>query len=362
MKYRLSGYNIDNLLKILYTKKVVLYNVERLSHNEVSFEINDKQAKKVKRYITNFKTTQNLTGFKRLPSFILANLGIVLGVFFGSIFYLFASQFTWQIKVYGTKELSEIQILDVLSDNNIKKGKINLSSKEEIEEILLKNYDRIAQVSVIKQGTAIIINLSEKLVYQESEHLPIRALNNGIITEINIITGTTNVKVGDYVNIGDILVLPFNLDANNNKISVEPIAEIKAEIYIVGKCEISKTEQVLVKTGKKQVEYKYKFFNLNLFSGKNKNSFALFESFVYNENVGNLLPFTRDVCTYYELAYTTKTNNFEECKQNLIDKSIRQAKENLVVGEILSEETITTIVEDKMYAITTIKVNGIIND
>ena len=362
MKYHLKGYNIDNLLKILHSKKVVLYNVERISYNEVNFEINDKHVKKVKRYIANFKTTQKWTGFKRLPGLILANLGIVLGVFFGAIFYLFASQFTWQIRVYGTKDLTESQIKQVLSENNIRVGKINLTTQKEIEEILLNNYDRIAQVSVIKQGTAIIINLSEKLVYAETEYQPIVANNNGIITEINIITGTTNVKVGDFVNIGDILVLPFNLDANNKKISVEPIAEIKADIYIVEKCEISKTEQVLVRTGRTQIEYKYKAFNLNLFLGKNKNSFALFDCFVYNENVGDLLPFSRDVCIYYELTYSTKTNNFDECKQSLIQQSINKARKNLPIGKILSEETSTKVVEDKMFAITTIKVNGIIND
>ena len=362
MKYHLTGYNIDNLLKTLYTRKIVLYNVVRIAHNEVSFEVDDKQVKKVKRYIANFNVTKKLTGLKKVPSLLLANIGIILGVFFGSIFYILASQFTWQIKVYGTKELTENQILQVLSENNIKTGKINLHSKEEIEEILLNKYDRIAQVSVIKQGTAIFINLSEKLVYVETEYLPIVAKYNGIITEINIITGTTNIKVGDYVNKGDILVLPFNLDSNGNKVSVKPIAEIKAEIFVVGKSEISKTEQVLVRTGRTQTEYKYKIFNLNLFSSKFKNSFALFESFMYNENVGDLLPLSRDVYTYYELDYVTKTNNFEKEKQSLIEKSVYQARKDLPIGEILSEETITKIVEDKMYAITTIKVNGIIND
>lgn len=362
MKYHLTGYNIDNLLKTLYSKKIVLYNVVRIAHNEVSFEIDDKQVKKVKRHIANFKVTKKLTGLKKLPSFLLANLGVVLGVFFGSIFYIFASQFTWQIKVYGTKELTENQILNVLNENNVKTGKINLISQQEIEKILLNKYDRIAQVSVIKQGTAIIINLSEKLVYIETEYKPIVANYNGMITEINVVTGTTNVKVGDYVNIGDILVLPFNLDSNNNKVSVKPIAEIKAEIFVIGKCEIGRTEQVLVRTGRTTTEYKYKIFNFNLFSSKNKNSFALFESFMYNENVGDLLPLSRDVYTYYELDYVTKTNNFEEEKQSLIEKSKLEARKNLPIGDILSEETITKIIEDKMYAITTIKVNGIIND
>ena len=54
-------------------------------------------------------------------------------------------------------------------------------------------------------------------MYKEEEFQPILAKHTGIITNINVITGTTNVKVGDFVNIGDDLVLPFNINANGEK-------------------------------------------------------------------------------------------------------------------------------------------------
>ena len=116
MKYDLKGYNIDNLLKTLHAKKIVMYNIVRPDHNRIIFEVNDKQAKKVNRYIANFKVTQTLSVFKRLPKIMLANLGLILGVFFGIIFGIFASNYTWQIKVYGLKDLTETQILDVLKN------------------------------------------------------------------------------------------------------------------------------------------------------------------------------------------------------------------------------------------------------
>ena len=256
MKFELTGYNIDTLLQTLYNKKILLRNINRIAYNKVVFDVDDKFEKKVKRYIANYKVEKTKSFFKRIPAMLLVNLGVIIGVFVGSIFYLFASNYIWQIRVYGIKDLSQEDILQVLNDNGIRKGKLNLKTSEDIENILLNNYDRIAQVSVIKQGTAIIINLSEKLVYIEEEHKPITAKYCGIIKEINVITGTKNVKIGDYVNIGDILVLPFNLDAANNKISVEPLAEIKAEIFVIGKCELPRKEQVLVRTGKICKEYK----------------------------------------------------------------------------------------------------------
>ncbi len=362
MKYNLTGYNLDNLIKILIQKKVKFYNLEIKNRTNLAFEIEDCDVKKVKRYIKNFKFKQSFTKLKKLPAIMIANLGVILGCFIGSIFFIFASAFTWQIKVFGTEELSKSDIINVLKQNNVKTGKINIMSSEEIESILLNNYDRIAQVSVIKQGTAIIINLSEKLVYKEEVFQPIIAKHTGIITKIHVITGTTHVKVGDFVNAGDVLVLPFNLNSNGEKVSVKPLAEIQAKMFIIGKSELKKHETKLIRTGNIKQEYIYKFKNFNLFSGKGKNSFALFETVVYNENVSDLVPLAREVHIFYELQETEIENNLAEKQQKNEELSLNLARKNIVAGEILSENTSSHFLEDRLISISTITVLGSIND
>ncbi len=362
MRFELTGYNIDNLLKTLYLKKVTIFDLTRNGNNQVSFSCRDKDEKKVKRYIKNYKVKQTLSGLKRVPKFILTNIGIILGVFFGSIFGIFASNFTWQIRVYGTKDLSEESIIEVLKENNIKVGKINTQTSEEIEYILLNNYDKIAQVSVIKRGTAIVINLSEKLVYVEEEYTPITASHAGIITEIKLITGTANVKVGDYVNVGDALVLPFNINADGEKVSVYPLAEISADIFITHIEELKREEVVLARSGKSIKTYQYKLGKLNLFSSKTKNSFALFNSVSYNKYISGLIPLNRDEITYYELVETIVTHDFDEEKGALIEKSRLKAQEKLPSNcNNIDIKTEVSVVENSMFAITTITASGIIN-
>ncbi len=362
MKYDLTGYNADNLIKTLINRKVKIYNLKIKSRTQLSFEVDDKDCSKVKRYIANFKFKQSFTKFKKLPRFLLANLGLVLGIFIGSIFFVFSSAFTWQIQVFGTVELSKSDIIKVLKQNNVKVGKINLISSEEIESILLNNYDRIAQVSVIKEGTAIIINLSEKLVYNEMEFQPIVAKSSGIITNINIITGTTNVKIGDFVNKGDVLVLPFNINADGTKVNVKPLAEISAKMFIVGKTEVNKVETKLVRTGKSKKSYQYKLKNLNLFSSKIKNSFALFETVVYNEHISGLIPFNRKVTVFYELEPVQIENDLTLKKQENEQNSLNLARQNMFAGEILEEKTTSTLSQDKLTSVSVITLMGIIHD
>jgi len=363
MKFNLKGFGISNILRTLHAKNVKIYNLKHYSQDSIEFEVDDKNAKKVRRQIANVKFKQTPRPIKNYKKYLIANIGLLLGVFIGIIVSIFMSNFTWQIIIYGTKELTVNDVLQVLENNGIKKGEINTETTEEIETILLNNYDRIAQVSVIREGTAIIINLSEKLVYQDTEFSPIYANYSGVITNINITTGTRNVKVGDFVNVGDVLVLPYNINKNGEKINVKPIAEISAIMYVVGKVEVSKTEMVLKRTGNYTKEYKYKIFNKNLFSGKNKNSFALFETDVYNENVSRLIPLTRDVVVYHELEQVKVNHNFEEERQQVAEKSVSLAYQNLpIYQEMLSEDTNISIIDNKMFAITTLTIVGVIHD
>lgn len=362
MKYDITGYNVEELLLKLYSKKLKLYDIKKYDYKHISFRLENKNHNKVKKYLANYQVIITKQGIKNLPKLILSQIGILLGVFVGIIFGIFFSSYTWQIEIYGTKNLTNTEILSVLKNNGIKTGKINLISSEEIESILLNNYERLAQVSVIKKGTAIIINLSEKLVYEEIEYNPILANSCGIITNLNVITGTINVKVGDYVNVGDILVLPFNVDSAGKKVSVKPIADIKATIFSITKTEINKHEQILVNSGKTQKVYRYKLFNFNLFFGKNKNSFALFSVDSYNENISDLVPFSRQVFVYHELVPKQIENDLTTAKQTIIDENETQAKLKLPSGaEIIDIDSSLQTSEEKLVAYTTLTYIGSIN-
>ncbi len=361
MKYTITGYNIDNFLKILYQKKVVLFNVNR-EGNTLTFEAKDSDDKKINRYIKNFKIDEKTNKKIKLKKYFVANISILLAVFFGVIFSIFASNYIWQIKIYGAENLNKSDIISVLKDHGVSVGKINTKSRDEITEILMNSYDRIAQASVIKKGTAIFINISEKLVYEETEFAPITAKYAGIVEKINLATGTLNVKVGDYVNVGDILVLPFNLNQNGEKISVKPIAEISGQIFIIDSIAVPKVEKKLIRTGKMKKFYKYKLWNFDLFSGKRKKMFANFELELYNEYISDLVPLNRDVIIYHEMKEVEIIHDFDVELQEIAEKSKQAAYQKIPTGqEIIDENQVVNIIQDTLHVITTITCQGIIH-
>src|SRR5699024_8221798 len=61
---------------------------------------------------------------------------------------------------------------------------------------------------------------------------PIVSDYDGMITHINLIQGTPNVKVGDIVQKGDVLVYPYVADGEGQVMPVLPRAEIKADVWL----------------------------------------------------------------------------------------------------------------------------------
>ncbi|MBR1987442.1 MAG: sporulation protein YqfD [Clostridia bacterium] len=361
MRYRITGYNIDNFLKILYQKKVVLFNVNR-EGNTLTFEAKDSDDKKINRYIKNFKIDEKSNKKIRLKRFFVANISVILAVFLGSIFSIFASNYIWQIKIYGAENLNKSDIISVLKENGVSVGKLNTKTRDEITKILMNSYDRIAQASVIKKGTAIFINISEKLVYEDTEFAPITAKYAGIVENINLSTGTLNVKVGDFVNVGDVLVLPFNINQNGDKISVEPKAEVCGKVFVTKTIAVPKIEKKLVRTGKTKKYYKYKLWNFDLFSGKSKKMFAIFEYELYNENISDLVPFNRDVIVYHELKEVEVVHDFDAEKQRVLEQSKQKAYGLVSSGQkILDLNQIVDIIQDTLYVTTMITCQGAIH-
>ena len=81
------------------------------------------------------------------------------------------------------------------------------------------------------------------------------------------------------------------------------------------------------------------------------------------ENTGefNLRPLKEYLQSFpYSVKETLEINDFEEKKQWLIDESVKVAYQDLPAGEIIEENSETHIVNNTMFAVTTITIYGTI--
>ena len=268
IRVHVTGFNLDQLLNKIHNKSITIHNIEKTMANTMFFDVKLSQYKHVKPLLSNYKYSIKYLGMTNLKTWLKANIAILLAVPFILIGMWVSTRFAWNIKIYGAEGELNSQIIEVLKTNNIGAGRLLPGNIDSIEQILLSELPNVAQVSCIKRGTTILINVSPKLVYAPEIYEPIRASLNGIITNFSLISGTMAVHVGDFVNEGDVLVYPYTLDKDGNQVNVKPIAEVKAKAYVVGSSKLNATTTELVRTGNQYTTSSITFLNKNLFSTK----------------------------------------------------------------------------------------------
>jgi hypothetical protein len=161
-----------------------------------------------------------------------------------------------------------------------------------------------------------------------------------IITKINVYSGTSRVKIGDVVFKGDILVEAYEI-SNNDRILVEPCAEINGDTFISEKYEFLSNEEVLVRTGNfKVIDSEMYLGNIKIYSSSSNNKFEYFESENQNVMLSNyFLPIKINKNIVFELKKEKIERDFESEKDEIVSKLKEKAYSKLATNmQVDSEE------------------------
>ncbi len=193
----------------------------------------------------------------------------------------------------------------------------------------------------------MVVNIHETLLPDEmvAEFSPVVSAYNGKITSINLIQGTLKVKQGQVVKAGDILVEPYIIDSQGQKRSVKAMAEIKADVWLVGKGEHHEQEYQTSRTGKVMKMQTISLFGIELYKKGNEVDFSQYDKEVKTGDFSHnlLLPFKITTTTYYETETKLVESSFEDKKDEITDLAHQKALQFLQDYEIIKEESVSTI-------------------
>jgi sporulation protein YqfD len=221
-----------------------------------------------------------------------------------------------------------------------------LIEESKIERDLIENFEQISLVSCTIKGQTLIVNIKEKLHPNSifGDFLPIIADENCKIVDIYLVSGTANVKTGDYVKKGDVLIEPYFVDENGEKRNVEAKASIKAQVYNEGSsCHYDEYIETY-RTGKTIVTNELKLFGLSIYSNNNKVDFEKFDVEVGNVDLSKnmIMPFKLYKNVYYELKDRLVKSSFKEVEKQYVEKARKKAFENCNDCDKIIEEYYTT--------------------
>ncbi len=339
-RFKIKSLNQEKVFNKI-VKNFVVYNVKE-KNGITEFEVSYRDGEKLEKYLQK----QNVAvlavrHFQLRFKKFLKMWGIFVGLVLGLSLYLLQYNFIFKIEVWGCENIDDVEIETFI------KNHLNSNFKPDIDTVTLEkliknNFEKVSSVSVAIIGQSLVVNINEAVLPDEMEgnFEPLISQYDGIVKQINLVQGTINIKEGDIVKKGDILVFPYIYDSDGQMLPVQPKAEIIADIWIQSQDVFYEYFVKEERTGRKKVCSQVSLFGLTIYSNTSENNFETYqcetESSFLTQN--NILPFIYTKYIFYETKTIEIIRNFEEEKDEVIKKLRENSLISLDENEIIIDE------------------------
>ena len=356
-----EGYYIERFMNICRNKNYMMWNIKKNNDIKLVLNVEIKNFKEICKIARKTQCKVKIKAKRGLP-FLLNKykkrklfalfLILILSVVF------FSSHFVWNIEIVEENGLTIENIAEDIHEAGLRIGelKTNIDTKEIINKVRLER-DDVAWMGIELKGTNAIVRLvkaDEKPdMIDEDEYCNIVSDKNGVITKINAQDGTANVKVGDTVSDGEVLINGWMEGKYTGIRYVHAKGEIEARVwYTMNKTIEYKTTEKQY-TGNVETSYGIKINNFEINFPKGVSKFEFYDT-IETENKIKLfsnfyLPISVIKMTEQEYEEVEKIYSVEEAK-NLgiqeIEKELEsqiENKENIVNKNINTYENENSI-------------------
>lgn len=345
VKIKVEGLFLERFINICVSKKILLMDIKREKSTIMYANVGIADYKKLKQVARKTKSKIKIQRKKGLPFTIKKyRKRKIFGILFVVILALLivSSNYIWNIEISGNVKITNQEILQSLEESGLKVGlsKNDIDINVVISKIRLDRED-IAWIGITVKGTNAIVKIKEAAkapeVIDENKFCNIVANKTGMITKINVQNGTANVKVGDIVEEGDILVNGYLEGKYTGTRYVHGAATVEAKIWYTKKEKAMLKQQIPVQTGNEEKKYSIKFKKnqINLFKTLSK-----FEKYdTINENKKIIL-----FSNFYLPIEVVKITNKEYVLQ---DVTYTNEEQTQILTEKLKKELLEEIGEQK---------------
>lgn len=214
-KIKLSGYSPERFFNLCRINGIVLWDIIPVQ-NYFECKIKHVDYNKINAFLEKTRVEAVILEEFGLPFFMrknrkrkifFAGIVITLAFLYGMTFFI------WSFSFEGNETISDDILLRFVNELNVdygtRKDKIDIQN---VEEKIREYFDSVSWVSVRILGTKLVVNVKENYVPQSDNRKQeiirddLHAGTNGMIVSMITRKGVPQVKVGDEVKVGDMLV------------------------------------------------------------------------------------------------------------------------------------------------------------
>ena len=315
---------------------IYLENLKREKSTIIKASVPVKEFKNVAKIAKESKCKIKIKGKKGLP-FILNRYRkrkiFAISLLLVLVSLVVLSGFIWNIEITGNETISSEEILNIVKDEGLETGKLKrkIDFKKIVEKIRLNRSD-ISWVGIKISGTNAVIEIVEAdkapNVINKDDYCNIVANKDAMIVSANAQNGTLQVKEGDVVKQGSVLIAGWLEGKYTGVRYVHATGQVMAKVWY------SKKEKVYYKQNeRKQTGNVEKKYSINI------KNFAI--NF-YKKLSNFYLPFELIVKENHEVIEEEKNYSKDEAKQIGIDNISKELKSQINNEKDIVNEYINT--------------------
>ena len=350
----LEGYYIERFINICKNNSLLIWNIKRKKDIYLEFNAGTKDFKQICKIAKKTKCKIKITNKNGLPFFLHKHkkrkLFLILLIILLLLIFI-SSNFIWNIEIIEENNEKIIDIEKDLEEVGVKIGvlKNKVNSKEITNKLRLKRND-LAWVGIEVKGTNAIVKIvksdEKPEIIDEEEYCNIISDKDGIITKINAQNGTANVKIGDIVKEGDILINGWMEGKYTGVRYVHAKGDIEAKVWY------TKSEKILYKNREieytNEVENKYaiKINNFMINFNKKLSKFEIYDTIREEKKLKLFsefyLPISIVKITYREQKEVDKQYSLEQVKEMGINKLQKELDNEIIEKDKIVNKNINT--------------------
>ena len=284
------GSSYERFLNMCVKHNIILWDLQAV-HDAYEMNISIRGFRRLRPLVKKSGTKVRITKRYGLPFFLdrYKKRKMLFGGFLmGLLLILFLSGFIWDIHIEGNQIRTEEVVFAFLEEAEITHGmwKAGIDCKA-LAASLRKEFDDFIWVSVRIQGTRLLIDVQENTdltLEDEATYGPSDLVSNlnGVVTKIVTRSGIPQVKAGDTVKKGDLLVTgQIEIKDDAGEVTHYQYCAADADIYIQTEYEYRDTlpmkYQVKEYTGQIKQGFYVELFGKKFHFLKRKNAFEQYD-------------------------------------------------------------------------------------
>lgn len=354
LRISIEGYYIERFINICKKRNITIWNLKRNKNTMLFFNVRIKEFKEVCKIVKQLNCKLKIRSKKGLPFLMykykkrktFAILLIIVVFIIG-----LSSMYVWNVDIIEENNQELPNIRQDIEDAGIKLGtlKSKINSKEIINKIRLKRND-VAWMGIEKKGTNIIVKLvkadQKPEIVDTNEYCNIVSDKTGVITKINAQNGTANVKVGDTINKGDILINGWMEGKYTGIRYVHAKGEIEAKVWYTKNKKIPYILTQTRETGNQENKYSLKINNFEINFLKKYSKFEIYDTIETDSKFRIFsdfyLPISVVKTTFKEKENYTQKYTLEEAKTLGIEELQEELKKEIKDEKKIVNKNINT--------------------